>query len=119
MAKDNKKAKPVKEKKEKRNYFKNLKAELKKVIWPTPKQLFNNTLAVLAIVILVGVIVILLDLAFNAINDKAIDMLKSSIPAETVTEEGESTIDLQNVETVENLDEYINDVIVTNEGSQE
>ena len=31
------------ENKVKKHFFKDFKAELKKVIWPTPKQLVNNT----------------------------------------------------------------------------
>ena len=38
MAKDTKKTK-----KEKKGFFKDFRAELKKVVWPTPKQLVNNT----------------------------------------------------------------------------
>ena len=53
--------------KDKRHFFKDVKAELKKVIWPTPKQLLNNTLAVIASVLIVGVIVFLLDLCFEKI----------------------------------------------------
>ena len=30
----------------KKNFLKDFKAELKRVIWPTPKQLLNNTTAV-------------------------------------------------------------------------
>ena len=37
----------VKESKTKRHFFKDVKAELKKVIWPTKKQLVNNTVAVI------------------------------------------------------------------------
>ena len=33
-----------KEKKENKHFFKDFKAELKRVIWPTPKQLVNNIL---------------------------------------------------------------------------
>ena len=35
-------------------YFRELKSELKKVIWPTPKQLLKNTLIVVACVLIVG-----------------------------------------------------------------
>ena len=38
-----------KEKKENKHFFKDFKAELKRVIWPTPKQLVNNTIAVIVI----------------------------------------------------------------------
>ena len=40
-----------KEKKENKHFFKDFKAELKRVIWPTPKQLVNNTVAVITIVL--------------------------------------------------------------------
>ena len=56
MAKDeNKKNKNVK--KENKKFFKNFKAELKKVVWPTPKQLANNTIAVITIVLITTAIV--------------------------------------------------------------
>ena len=35
-------------------YFRELKSELKKVVWPTPKQVVKNTLIVLACVLIVG-----------------------------------------------------------------
>ena len=54
-----------KENKAKKHFFKDFKAELKKVIWPTPKQLTNNTMAVIVIVVIVGVIVFALDVAFE------------------------------------------------------
>ena len=43
------------ENKVKKHFFKDFKAELKKVIWPTPKQLVNNTIAVVTIVLITGV----------------------------------------------------------------
>lgn len=43
-------------------WFREMKSELKKVVWPTGKQLFNNTLIVLAAVLIVGVIIYLFDL---------------------------------------------------------
>ena len=55
-----------KENKVKKHFFKDFKAELKKVIWPTPKQLTNNTMAVVVIVVIVGVIVFALDAIFEA-----------------------------------------------------
>ena len=47
-----------KENKTNKHFLKDFKAELKKVIWPTPKQLVNNTSAVLAIVLITAVIVL-------------------------------------------------------------
>ena len=57
-----------KDNKNKKSFFKGLKAELKKVIWPTPKQLVNNTIAVITIVLITTLIVFVLDLAFESLN---------------------------------------------------
>ena len=42
-------------------YFRELKSELKKVVWPTRKQVFKNTVAVLAAMGAVGVVIWVLD----------------------------------------------------------
>ena len=42
-------------------WFREMKSELKKVVWPTGKQLLNNTLVVLVAVIIVGVILFAFD----------------------------------------------------------
>ena len=64
-----------KDNKNKKSFFKGLKAELKKVIWPTPKQLVNNTIAVITIVLMTTLIVFVLDLAFESLNKYGIDKL--------------------------------------------
>ena len=65
--------------KNKRHFFKDFKAELKKVIWPTPKQLFNNTVAVLSIVLITAIIVFVLDFAFESINKYGVNKIKQDI----------------------------------------
>ena len=77
MAKKDKKE--VKNSKDKTSFMKSFKAEIKKVIWPTPKQLVNNTVAVLTIVIITAAIVFVLDLAFESLNKYGIDKIKESI----------------------------------------
>lgn len=113
--KENKKEK---ENKNKKSFFKGLKAELKKVIWPTPKQLFNNTVAVITIVLITALIVFVLDLTFEAINRNGIDKIKESVQtlnsennettdntAETnTTENTEDTNTSENTDNVENTD---------------
>ena len=42
-------------------WFREMKSELKKVVWPSGKQLVNNTLIVLAAVIVVGAVVFMFD----------------------------------------------------------
>ena len=42
-------------------YFRELRSELKKVVWPTPKQVLKNALVVLACVVVVGVFIWVFD----------------------------------------------------------
>jgi preprotein translocase subunit SecE len=56
-AKDSKKKQPSKVAK----YFKDLKSEFKKVVWPSRKKVVNNTSVVLGSIVLMGVFVGLLD----------------------------------------------------------
>ena len=102
MAKKDSKAINKKEKnsKDKKSFFKSFKGELKKVSWPTPKQLVNNTVAVIVIVVVIAVIVFVLDLAFDAVNKYGIDKIKESVVS---TEENNSE-ETQNAETTENTE---------------
>ena len=43
-------------------YFRELRSELKKVVWPTPAQVLKNTLIVLACVVVVGAFIWVFDL---------------------------------------------------------
>ena len=42
-------------------YFRELRSELKKVVWPTPKQVLKNAVIVLCCVLVIGVFVWLID----------------------------------------------------------
>ncbi len=105
--------KEAKNKKETKHFFKDFKAELKKVIWPTPKQLVNNTVAVITIVLITAVIVFVLDLAFEKMNTYGINKLKeivdnsSQASNEIVNEEQTNTQVQENEEaqTSENVSE--------------
>lgn len=48
-------------------WFREAKAEFKKVVWPTKKQLINHTLVVISFIIVTGIFVILLDMGLSAI----------------------------------------------------
>ncbi len=104
--------------KEKKNSLKSMKSELKKVIWPTPKQLLNNTVAVVAIVAVISVIVFVLDLAFESANKFGVDKIKQAIVStdnneenheevtdEETTTETESSEDEKDEESEESADE--------------
>ncbi|MCI9040050.1 MAG: preprotein translocase subunit SecE [Clostridia bacterium] len=68
-----------KEKKENKHFFKDFKAELKRVIWPTPKQLVNNTVAVITIVLITAIVVFVLDLAFETVNNYGVNKLREVV----------------------------------------
>ena len=82
--------------KDKTSFMKSFKAELKKVIWPTPKQLVNNTSAVVAIVLVTAAIVFVLDVVFDMGNKYGISRLQNVVnekynPAENTTSDNTST----------------------------
>lgn len=52
----------VKTKKQKKNWFKGLKAEFKKIVWPDQKSLTKETAAVVIVSVVVGVIISVVDL---------------------------------------------------------
>ena len=129
MAKENNKIKEAnKTKKEKKHFFKDLKAELKKVIWPTPKQLVNNTIAVITIVLITAVIVFALDFVFETANTYGVDALKSAIESnksENVVEDGNAVENTEgsedaNVEaTTETTEQNTTDEGTTTENTTE
>ncbi len=100
MAKEN----ANKDNKNKKHFWKDFKAELKRVIWPTPKQLFKNTVAVVFIVIVTASIVFVLDVAFDALNTYGINKLKSSIKESVSVNE---VVDNNTLEAATGTDEAI------------
>ena len=48
-------------------YFKDTKSELKKVVWPSKKDVRNNTLIVLAVVAITVVALVILDTVFGGV----------------------------------------------------
>ena len=47
------------------NYFKEVKAEMKKVVWPSRGKVKNNTITVLVYVLIVGIVICGLDVLFT------------------------------------------------------
>ena len=77
--------------KEKKHFFKDFKAEIKKVVWLSPKQLINNTTAVIIMVLIVAVIVFVLDLAFDAFNKYALTGLQEVVQTSVENKDSESS----------------------------
>jgi len=59
--------------------FKDTKAELKKVVWPTKKQIINNTVWVLVLVVMVAAVVLGIDLVLEIADTKIWDLIKTWI----------------------------------------
>ncbi len=101
MSKDTNK----KEKKEqKNNFMKELKLELKKVTWPSRKDLVTNTATVIFITIIIAAIVFVLDFSFEKLNTYGVEKLKSVVTASESSEENteiieDNTINQDNAET--------------------
>ena len=97
--------------KNKKSFAKDFKAELKKVIWPTPKQLLNNTIAVITIVLITAAIVFVLDLAFETLNKQGIDRIKEVVTSvnEASGEDSNNTTAEDNLEDNATSDETQND----------
>lgn len=100
-----KKDKEVKEKKT--SYFKAMRAELKKVTWPTPKELVNNTVAVISFVLIIALIVFVLDTCFNEAN-KGVTKLQEKVQTSFNADE-ESSEEDSNSENTEGESEEEND----------
>ena len=116
MAKKEAKTNKKENNKNKKSFSKDFKAELKKVVWPTPIQLVNNTVAVIAIVLVTAAIVFVLDLTFETLNKHGVNKIKEVVSANnTVTADNTtsnqttentnnetSTEDSQNTENTDN-----------------
>ena len=63
----------------KKSFFKDVKAELKKVTWPTTKQVVNNTVGVIIIVIITAIIVFVLDFTFKNFNEYVVNGVRTEI----------------------------------------
>lgn len=98
------------EKKEKKHFFRNFKAELKKVIWPTPKQLVNNTIAVITIVLITAIIVFALDVIFETMNNYGVNRLKQVV--ESYNEQTET-------DTNQNAENAVNNILNEENNSDE
>ena len=118
-------AKKEKEVKQKSSYFKDMKAELKKVVWPTRKELVNNTIAVIVFVLVIAVIVFILDFCFDNLNKYGITRLQESVQSsfqttedsENVSGEENTTSEDENQESDETSEDSEN-IEATEDGSE-
>lgn len=57
-------------------WFREMKSELKKVVWPSKSQMVNNTIIVLVCVLIVGIFIWVFDFAGRQIVDGIINLVK-------------------------------------------
>ena len=57
-------------------WFREMKSELKKVVWPTKSQMINNTLIVLACVLVVGIFIWIFDAVGGVVVNGIISLVK-------------------------------------------
>ena len=98
-----------KAKQEKKHYFKDFKAELKKVIWPTPKQLVNNTITVIAMVLITAVIVFALDLIFESANKYGLEKIKDVVSSNATNTVNNAVVENATVDNTEPQPEVTTD----------
>lgn len=94
------KEKESKVKNENKHFMKDVKAELKKVVWPTSKQMVNNVTAVIVIVLITAAIVFCLDFVFGAMNKFGVERLKEKVQsnnqAQTQIDDNQTNADNNN-----------------------
>ena len=62
--------------KDRGRWFREMKSELKKVVWPSKSQMINNTLVVIACVLVVGVFIWLFDAIAGLVVNGIISLVK-------------------------------------------
>ena len=121
MAKETNKKNKVKS--DKKPFLKDFKSELKKVIWPTPKQLFNSTSTVIIIVLLTAALVFVLDFCFDKgyqfIIDRADKVVQSNKKDDddNSTENDTSDVTDDSVINVDDVTEQNNTVVEGNDST--
>ena len=56
-------------------WLRDLRSAIRISIWPTGKQVFNNTVVVIVCIIVIGIFVALLDAAFGSVRSLIVDLV--------------------------------------------
>ena len=94
-----------------------MRAELKKVTWPTRKELINSTTAVIVIVIITAIIVFFLDVVFESLSTYGINRLRKVVSDKTnsnitVTDDSSKTENDINDDVDEVIDGSIDNTVI-------
>ncbi len=69
-----------------KDFFKGMKSEWKKVSWPSGKTVFNSSIVVFVVVLIVGIVIFGIDSGLSAIIDAVVNLAKkTSEDTETTT----------------------------------
>jgi len=86
----------------KKSWFREFKAELKKIVWPNKSELLENTVVVISMVAIVAVTIIVLDLGFKALNRLEVDAakaIKNTVVVSEPANEVDSSTNSENTES--------------------
>lgn len=62
-----------------KGFFKGVKSELKKVVWPTRKQLIHNTIMVLVLVVALSIVVLGFDMILKFADSKLWNIITAKV----------------------------------------
>ena len=106
-----------------KHFMKDFKAELKKVVWPTSKQMVNNVSAVIVIVLITAAIVFVLDFVFLNMNEYGVNKLKTHIQSKQQSQviNNNETNEQSNTENSDNTEnnEQVNNQNTENNTSEQ
>ncbi len=99
------------------NYLKEVRAEIKKVVWPTTKQLINNTAIVLISLAIIGVFIWGLDIGFGTAT-RAIFSISRQTTQQVVDDTQALPLDVNDLRTEETTDTTEGDSEATDEAAE-
>jgi len=94
----------------KKGFWKGMKSELKKVIWPTGEQTVKSTFATIAFVIMVSLVLIVFNLCFNWLSNLWIHSLSHEDVINNVLTSGDVTIEEDSDVISDEIDSNVEDV---------
>ena len=95
------------------NFFKEVKSELKKVTWPSFKQVKNNTLIVIACVLIIGAFIWILDAIFGLSLGKVIEKMQAPQTVEQTAPAAEQNVPVELTEQTGDLGTEVDPNAVT------
>ena len=91
----------------KKSFWKGMKSELKKVIWPTGEQTAKSTFATIMFVIMVSLVLIVFNLCFNWLSNLWIGALSHEDVINNVVISGDATSEEDEVSEIEDSGEEL------------